>query len=154
MSQMTTDLGVDVLSFGGTKNGLMFGEAVVVLNPALGKDFKYIRKQAAQLPSKTRFIAAQFLAFFNNDLYKSIARHSCDMALYFNEKIADKVKVSYPVQSNAVFARIPQAIIKKLKQQYFFYVWDEKTFECRLMTSWDTQREDIEGFAKAFTELL
>lgn len=150
MSQMTTDLGVDVLSFGGTKNGLMFGEAVVVLNPGLGKDFKYIRKQAAQLPSKTRFIAAQFLAFFTNDLYKKIAQHSCDMAQYFYEKLSDKVKISYPVQSNAVFAEIPQPLIKKLKQQYFFYVWDEKTFECRLMTSWDTQKEEIDGF----TELL
>lgn len=154
MNQMTTDLGIDVLSFGGTKNGLMFGEAVVVLNPTLAKDFKYIRKQAAQLPSKTRFIAAQFLAFFNNDLYQSIAKHSCDLALYFHELLAKKVKVNYPVQSNAVFAEIPQSLVKKLKAQYFFYVWDEKTFECRLMTSWDTQKEDIEGFAKALTDLL
>lgn len=154
MSEMTTDLGVDVLSFGGTKNGLMFGEAVVILNPTLGKDFKYIRKQAAQLPSKTRFVAAQFLAFFNNDLYKKIAQHSCDMAQYFNEKLSGKVKINYPVQSNAVFAEIPQPLIKKLKQQYFFYVWDEKTFECRLMTSFDTQKEDIDGFTKALTEIL
>lgn len=154
MSQMTTDLGVDILSFGGTKNGLMFGEAVVVLNPALGKDFKYIRKQAAQLPSKTRFIAAQFLAFFNNDLYKKIAQHSCDMAQYLNEKLSGKVKVNYPVQSNAVFAEIPQPLVKKLKQQYFFYVWDEKTFECRLMTSWDTQKEDIDGFTNFLVSLM
>lgn len=153
MSQMTTDLGVDVLSFGGTKNGLMFGEAVVVLNPILGKDFKYIRKQAAQLPSKTRFIAAQFLAFFNNDLYKKIAQHSCDMAQYFYEKLNGKVKINYPVQSNAVFAEIPQPLVKKLKAQYFFYVWDEKTFECRLMTSWDTQKEDIDGFTDFLVSL-
>lgn len=154
MQQLTTDLGVDVLSFGGTKNGLMFGEAVVILNPALAKDFKYIRKQAAQLPSKTRFIAAQFLAFFNDDLYLKIAKHSCDMAQYFSEKLPAKIKVNYPVQSNALFAEIPQALVKKLKQQYFFYVWDEKTFECRLMTSWDTQKEDIEGFCKALNEVL
>ena len=154
MQQLTADLGVDILSFGGTKNGLMFGEAVVILNPALAKDFKYIRKQAAQLPSKTRFIAAQFLAFFNEDLYLKIAQHSCDMAQYFLETLSGKIKVNYPVQSNALFAEIPQPLIKKLKQQYFFYVWDEKTFECRLMTSWDTQKEDIEGFCKALNEVL
>ncbi|MES2801270.1 MAG: low specificity L-threonine aldolase [Bdellovibrionota bacterium] len=154
MQQLTTDLGVDVLSFGGTKNGLMFGEAVVILNPALSKDFKYIRKQAAQLPSKTRFIAAQFLAFFNDDLYLKIAKHSCDMAQHFLETLSGKIKINYPVQSNALFAEIPQGLVKKLKQQYFFYVWDEKTFECRLMTSWDTQKEDIEGFCKALNDVL
>lgn len=154
MQQMTTDLGVDILSFGGTKNGLMFGEAVIILNSSLAKDFKFIRKQAAQLPSKTRFIAAQFLAFFNDDLYKKIANHSCEMAELLKDQISDKVNISYPVQSNAVFAQIPQPLIKKLKQQYFFYVWDEKTFECRLMTSWDTQKEDVEGFAKALTTLI
>lgn len=153
MQQMTTDLGVDVLSFGGTKNGLMFGEAVVILNPALGKDFKYIRKQAAQLPSKTRFIAAQFLAFFSNDLYLKIAQHSCEMAQHFKETLNGKLKINYPVQSNAVFAEIPQPLVKSLKQKYFFYVWDEKTFECRLMTSWNTTKEDIEGFCKALDEL-
>ena len=154
MNQITTDIGVDILSFGGTKNGLMFGEAVVILNPALTKDFKYIRKQAAQLPSKTRFIAAQFLAFFSNDLYKKIAQHSCEMALYFHEKLAEKFKINYPVQSNAIFAEIPQPLVKNLKSKYFFYVWDEKTFECRLMTSWDTQKEDIDGFTKALIEVL
>lgn len=154
MQQMTTDLGVDVLSFGGTKNGLMFGEAVVILNPAVGKDFKYIRKQAAQLPSKTRFIAAQFLAFLNNDLYLRIAKHSCDMALLFRDTLNDKLKINYPVQSNALFAEIPQPLVKKLKQKYFFYVWDENTFECRLMMSWDTSKEDIEGFCKALDEIL
>lgn len=154
MQQLTTDLGIDVLSFGGTKNGLMFGEAVVILNPALAKDFKYIRKQAAQLPSKTRFIAAQFLAFFNNDLYLKIAKHSCDTAQYFVEQLSGKLKINYPVQSNALFAEIPQPLVKKLRQKYFFYVWDEKTFECRLMTSWDTQKQDIEGFCKALDEAL
>ncbi|AZZ36987.1 threonine aldolase [Bdellovibrio sp. qaytius] len=154
MQAMTTDLGIDVLSFGGTKNGLMFGEAVVILNPALGKDFKYIRKQAAQLPSKTRFIAAQFLAFFSNELYLKIAKHSCDMAQYFFETLSGKLKINYPVQSNALFAVIPQPLVKKLKQKYFFYVWNETIFECRLMTSWDTQKSDIEGFCQALDEIL
>lgn len=149
MKEMTTDLGVDVISFGGTKNGLMFGEAVVILNPLFCKDFKYIRKQAAQLPSKTRFIAAQFMAFFENNTYQKIAAHSCEMAQYLNQRLSEKnygVEITYPVESNAVFIKIPQPFIKKLKQHYFFYVWDEKTFECRLMTSWDTQKADIDGF--------
>jgi threonine aldolase len=153
MRALTSDLGVDVLSFGGTKNGLMFGEAVVILNPALAKDFKYIRKQAAQLPSKTRFIAAQFLAFLNDNLYLKIAEHSCSMAQYLREKLTGKAQISYPVESNAVFAQIPQPLIKTLKAQYFFYVWDEKTFECRLMTSWDTEKNDIDGFTDLLASL-
>lgn len=156
MKEMTTDLGIDVISFGGTKNGLMFGEAVVILNSTLAKDFKYIRKQAAQLPSKTRFIAAQFQAFFADGLYQTIASHSCEMAKYLQERLTEKnygVEISYAVESNAVFVKIPQNLIKKLKQHYFFYVWDEKTFECRLMTSWDTQKVDIDGFITALSQL-
>jgi threonine aldolase len=151
MREITSDVEVDVLSFGGTKNGLMFGEAVVILNPTLAKDFKFIRKQCAQLPSKTRFIAAQFLAFFENHLYQKISAHSCEMAHYLSQGLHGKT--NYPVQSNAVFLQIPKEQIKKLKQLYFFYVWNENavdnSFECRLMTSWDTQKEDIDNFLKA-----
>ena len=156
MKNLTADLGVDILSFGGTKNGLMFGETVVILNPQLQKDFKYIRKQAAQLPSKTRFIAAQFLAFLQTRLDQKISAHCHQMALYFKdqlEKYCPDITVSYPIQSNAVFARIPKAWVKKLKQHYFFYVWDENTFECRLMCSWDTQKEDIDGFIAVAKQL-
>lgn len=153
--EFTTDLGVDVVSFGGTKNGLMMGEAVVFLNPTLYKDCKYYRKQLGQLPSKTRFIAAQFLEYFKNDLWKEIATHSCEMAekLYQQVKAMPGVEVTQSRQANAVFAKIPQAWVKPLRENYFFYVWDEHTFECRWMTSWDTELSDIEGFAKSLKEL-
>jgi len=150
--EMTTDLGVDVVSFGGTKNGLMMGEAIVVLNPALAaqakQDLKYIRKQAAQLPSKTRFIAAQFAAYFENDLYLQIAKHSTTMAerLYQGLRKIKKITITSDRQSNAVFVVFPKEWIKKLRERFFFYVWDEKTFECRLMTSWDTTSNEVDEF--------
>jgi threonine aldolase len=154
--ELTTDLGVDVVSFGGTKNGLMMGEAVLFLNPRLAENFKYIRKQSAQLPSKTRFIAAQFEAYLNEDrLWQRIAGHSCDMAekLYLGLKDIKSLEITAPRQSNAVFARIPKSWVKQLRDHFFFYVWDEKTFECRLMTSWDTTESDIEGFCRKVGDL-
>lgn len=153
--EITTDLGVDVVSFGGTKNGLMMGEAVIFLNKSLAQDFKYIRKQSSQLPSKTRFIGCQFHTYLENDLWKDIARHAHDMAVYLYESIGSipQVAIREKPQSNAVFAKIPSPWIKSLRERYFFYVWNEKTFECRLMTSWDTQKEDIDGFAQLLKEL-
>lgn len=153
--EMTTDLGVDIISFGGTKNGLMMGEAILVINPELGEDLKYIRKQSAQLPSKTRFIAAQFIAYLENDLYKEISHHSCSMAEYLYQKLQDikKIKITYSRQSNAVFVKIPQNWIKPLREKNFFYVWDEKTFECRLMTCWDTTKHEIDEFTKLAHQL-
>lgn len=148
--QMTTDLGVDVVSFGGTKNGLMGAEAVLFLNPKLAEDFKFIRKQAGQLPSKSRFLAAQLSSYLTNDLWKKIAEHAISMATLLYQGLKELgISASYPVQSNAVFVRFPKEKIKKLREDYFFYVWDETSFECRLMTSWDTTPEDIQGFLKA-----
>lgn len=153
--EITTELGVDVVSFGGTKNGLMMGEAVIFLNRELAQDFKYIRKQSTQLPSKSRFIACQFEAYFANDLWKDIAMHSHEMALYLYESVRDisGVEVREAPQSNAVFAKIPSTWVKKLRSNFFFYVWDENTFECRWMTSWDTQKQDVDEFAKLLKEL-
>lgn len=157
--EMTTDLGVDVVSFGGTKNGLMMGEAIVVLNPALAQaskqELKYIRKQAAQLPSKTRFIAAQFFEYFENDLYLKIAQHSTGMAekLYQGLQKINSIQVTCARESNAVFVVFPKEWIKKLRERYFFYVWDEKSFECRLMTSWDTSENEIDAFIDLVTDL-
>lgn len=150
--EMTTDLGVDAVSFGGTKNGFMMGEAILILNPELAKisknKLKYIRKQAAQLPSKTRFIAAQFDRYFKNRLYLEIAAHSCAMAerLYQGLREIPEIKITAARQSNAVFARIPKEWVKQIKEKYFFYVWDEKTFECRIMTSWDTKPSEVDDF--------
>lgn len=142
--------GVDILSFGGTKNGLMLGEAVIILNQNLKKDFKYIRKQSAQLNSKMRFIAAQFSALFNNDLWLRNAKHANDMAKLLADKIADipQVKIVYPVQSNAVFVSLPKQAIARLQQTYFFYLWDEEENVARWMCSFDTTKEDIERFVE------
>ncbi len=152
--ELTTDIGVDIVSFGGTKNGLMMGEAVVILNQNLAKDFVYLRKQSGQLPSKSRFIAAQFQAYFKNDLWKKIATHSLHQAqnLYNAVEGIDKVEVTHPVQSNAVFAKIPKSWVGPLKKEKFFYVWDENTFECRWMTSWDTTELEINNFVQKLKE--
>jgi threonine aldolase len=157
--EMTTDLGVDIVSFGGTKNGLMMGEAILVLNAELAKTskqkLKYIRKQTAQLPSKTRFISAQFTRYLQKNLYLEIAQHSCAMAekLYNGIKEIPHLKMTSPRQSNAVFVIIPKEWIKQIKEKYFFYVWNEQTYECRLMTSWDTTPEEVDGFIQQLHEL-
>lgn len=157
--EMTTDLGVDIVSFGGTKNGLMMGEAILIINPELAQiskqKLKYIRKQTAQLPSKTRFIAAQFSRYLHQDLYLRIAEHSCQMAQRLYDGLQDiaQVKITAPRQSNAVFAIIPKEWVKQVKEKYFFYVWDEKTFECRLMTSWDTKPEEVDDFIQQLLQM-
>jgi threonine aldolase len=156
--EMTTELGVDIVSFGGTKNGLMMGEAILVLNSELAKTskqkLKYIRKQTAQLPSKTRFISAQFNRYLQNNLYLEIAQHSCNMAekLFNGLKEIPQLKITAPRQSNAVFVIIPKEWIKQIKDKYFFYVWNEQTYECRIMTSWDTKPEEVEGFIQQLLE--
>jgi len=146
----TTDAGVDVLSFGGTKNGMMFGESICFLKPGLSADFKYIRKQGMQLASKMRFISAQYLAYFKNDLWKRCALNSNIMARMLAEKLKQipEVKVTQEVQSNGVFVIMPAVVAEKIREQYFFYPWDEKRSEYRLMASWDTEEKDIEDFVK------
>jgi threonine aldolase len=146
----TTDAGVDILSFGGTKNGMMFGEAICFLRPGLSENFKYLRKQGMQLASKMRFISAQYIAFFRNDLWKKSASHSNEMAQMLFEKVRDikGITVTQKVESNGVFVIIPQKIAENLQKQYFFYPWDETRSEYRWMTSWDTTEEDIEKFVE------
>jgi threonine aldolase len=144
----TTDAGVDILSFGGTKNGLMGGEAICFLSPGLTTDFKYIRKQGMQLASKMRFISAQYIAYFKNDLWKTCASNANEMATVLAEKLKDipEVKITQKVESNGVFVIMPAEVAEKVRQHYFFYPWDEKRSEWRLMCSWDTKVEDIEEF--------
>jgi threonine aldolase len=146
--EFTTDAGVDVLSFGGTKNGMMFGEAICFLKPGLSGDFKYVRKQGMQLASKMRFISAQYIAYFSNDLWKKCASHSNSMAGTLAHKLQQfkEIKITQAVQSNGVFVIMPSDIADKMRNHYFFYPWDEKTSEYRLMTSWDTTEEDINDF--------
>lgn len=149
--EFTKDAGVDVLSFGGTKNGMMYGEAIVFFNKKLAQDFMYTRKQGLQLASKMRYISAQFSAYLENDQWKKMAAHSNKMAELLAQKVAEikGVKITRTVEANAVFAILPSEIIPKLQKEYFFYVWDEETSEVRWMTSWDTTPEDIDNFANA-----
>ena len=154
--EMTTDCGVDCLSFGGTKNGLLMGESCVLLNPALDVDMKYRRKQMSQLCSKMRFIAVQFETYLTTDLWRRNAEHSNRMAQLLYESLQDipEVKVMYPVQVNSVFAQLPHEVWTKLLDDYFFYDWDEANDVVRWMCSFDTTEEDINNFVAALKRLL
>lgn len=149
--EMTTDLGVDILSFGGTKNGMMMGESVIVLNPALDVELKYRRKQMSQLCSKMRFIAAQYEAYLTTGLWRRNAEHSNHMAqlLYNAVKDIPQVEVQYPVQVNSVFVKLPHDVWTGLQQDYFFYDWDEANDIVRWMCSFDTTEQDIQDFVAA-----
>ena len=148
LKEITADVGVDVLSFGGAKNGMMYGEAVVFFDKSLADGFKFIRKQGMHLPSKMRFIAAQFETLLSGDLWRRSATHSNRMAqLLANElKSIPQIKITQRVESNGVFAVIPPKYISTLQKKYFFYVWNEEISEVRLMTSFDTTEEDIKDF--------
>ncbi len=152
----TRDAGVDMLSFGGTKNGLLMGEAVLFFNPDLTKYTKYIRKQNMQLFSKMRFVGAQFLAYFKDELWKTNAQHANQMAKLLEREILKlgKVQLTQETEANGVFAIVPTEIIPKLQEEYFFYVWDESRSEVRWMTSFDTTEEDIHGFVKLIDRLI
>jgi threonine aldolase len=152
----TADVGVDVLSFGGTKNGLMGGEAVVVFRPELAENTPFIRKQQMQLASKMRFISGQFLALFENDLWRHNATHANSMARRLRDAVADVpgVTITQEVEANGVFAILPEAAIPKLQEAYHFYVWDESRHEVRWMCSWDTTEDDIDSFANLVAEIV
>src|SRR5437870_2518846 len=154
LRQATRDLGVDVLSFGGTKNGLMGGEAVIFFNRRLAEDFLYLRKQGMQLASKMRFIATQFESLLTGDLWLKNARHANQMAKLLEKELCKipAVEIVYPVEANGVFARIPREAIAKIQKRYFFYVWNEEQSVVRWMCSFDTTTEDIKQFAKFASE--
>jgi threonine aldolase len=145
----TTEAGVDVVSVGGTKNGLLLGEAVVFLREGLGGDVAFLRKQSMQLASKMRFIAAQFEALFGDALWRRPAAHANAMAARLAEAVAavPGVRVTQRVDANAVFAVIPPPVAAALQERWHFYVWDERTGEVRWMCSWDTTEEDVDAFA-------
>lgn len=154
--EFTRDAGVDILSFGGTKNGMMFGEAIIFFAPPLALNFEFVRKQGMQLHSKMRFISAQFEALLADNLWETNARHANDMAGLLKEKLSEipGVKITRPVDANGVFARMPPPIIPELQREYFFYVWNEKTSEVRLMCAFDTTREDVGRFAALLKALM
>jgi threonine aldolase len=153
---LTTDAGVDVVSFGGTKNGLLGGEAVVVLNPKLDVGIPYLRKQTLQLASKMRFLAAQFEALLTDELWRRCAQQANAMATRLAGAIEclDGLEVTHPVQSNAVFATLPAAAIAALQEKFAFYVWDVRRGEARWMCSWDTTEDDVDTFAAAVAAAL
>jgi len=150
LRQATRDLGVDVLSFGGTKNGLMGAEAVVLFRPELAENFLYVRKQGMQLASKMRYLSAQMEALLTNDLWRRNAEHANGMArlLEHGIKKIPRVKIVYPVEANGVFAQIPRPAIGRIQERYFFYVWSEEESVARWMCSFDTTEEDVEEFTE------
>jgi threonine aldolase len=156
LRQATRDLGVDVLSFGGTKNGILGGEAVVFFQPELGQDFLYLRKQSMQLASKMRFIAAQFEALLTDDLWLRSAEHANRMARLLEKEVSriPEIKVVWKVEANGVFAQIPRHVIEKIKQHYFFYMWMEEESIVRWMCSFDTTEEDIRDFVRVVAEAV
>ena len=156
LRKITTDLGVDILSFGGAKNGMMFGEAVVFFDPKLAVGFKYLRKQGTHLPSKMRFISAQFEALLAKDLWRRNAEHSNRMAQLLAAELAKlpQIKFTQKVESNGVFAILPKKYIPLLQKKYFFYVWNEQTSEVRFMTSFDTTEDDIKDFVRLVRKTL
>lgn len=155
LSDISSKAGVDILSLGGTKAGMMFGEAVVVFNKELAKHIAYKQKQVMQLASKTRFIAAQFSAMLSDGLWRTAALHANTMAKLLEAALQQipQVKITRPVQANAVFAEIPRHWYEPLQEHFPFYVWKESTHEVRLMCAWDTQAGDIARFATAMSAM-
>jgi threonine aldolase len=151
LRDFTTDAGVDVISFGGTKNGLMIGEAVIVLNDEAAPGVDFLRKSSMQLASKMRFISAQLLALLTDDLWLRNAQHSNAMARLLEDRVRQipGVTVVRPVQANAVFAILPGDVIERLQKQFRFYTWDQATGEVRWMCAWDTTADDVDAFSAA-----
>jgi threonine aldolase len=153
---LTADAGVDVLSFGGTKNGGMVGEAVVFLDPALARDFAFVRKQGMQLASKMRFVAAQYEALLSGDLWCRIASHANRLARRLADGMRDLpgVAITQPVEANAVFATLPSGRIAALQECYSFYVWDEARSEVRWMTHFATTDAEVDDFVACARRVL
>ena len=154
--KISNDVGIDVLSFGLTKNGCMNAEAVIFFNKVLSEDFKYYRKQGMQLASKMRYMAVQFTALLRNELWLKNARHANRMAQILAERVADmpQITITQKVEANGVFAIIPKKIISRLQERFFFYIWNEERSEVRWMTSFDTTEEDIDEFIEQLKSLL
>ena len=151
---LTTDAGVDALSFGGTKNGVMGAEAVVLLREVDG--FLYLRKRAMQLASKMRYVSAQLEALLAGDLWQRSAAHANAMAqrLFDAVHALPALTVTQPVDANVVFAVLPAEATERLQRDWPFYVWDDNTGEVRWMCSWDTAAEDVDAFARDVEAVL
>lgn len=148
--------GADVVSFGATKNGAVLAESVIFLDPELAADFKYVRKQSAQLASKMRFVSAQFIALLEGDLWHQNAAHANSMARLLAERAGavPGVRITQPVQANEVFAVLPHEAIAPLAAEFDFYTWDERADEVRWVASWDTAEEDVHRLVEAVARTL
>jgi threonine aldolase len=156
LKDITREAGVDILSFGGAKNGMMYGEAVIFFDKNLAKDFKYTRKQGTHLPSKMRFISAQFEALLSNELWRRNAEHANRMAARLASELAKipQIKMTQQVDANGVFAILPKKFVPLLQKRYFFYVWNEEISEVRFMTSFDTTEQDIIDFISLVRKIV
>lgn len=156
MKEITVDAGVDILSFGGTKNGMMMGEAVISFRPEVTENLAYIRKQSAQLASKLRYMSAQFLPYLENNLWLENARHANKCALKLADAMSkfDEIKFTQKIESNQLFFILPADVLAKLQEKYFFYVWNDARNEARLVTSWDTTDEDIDSFIATLDQIM
>jgi threonine aldolase len=152
LKAITADIGVDVLSFGGTKNGMLFGEAIIFFRKELAEEFAYIRKQGLQLNSKMRFLSAQFIPYLEKNIWQRNALHANKMCQQLAEGLAKKtgVELAYPVQTNQIFAYFPKEKIEMTQEKLFYYVWNEKLNLVRLVTSFDTTEIEVEEFLKLF----
>lgn len=150
LKALTVDCGIDVLSFGGTKNGLMMGECVIVFNDMLKSEAKFIRKQSAQLASKMRYLSCQFAAYLTDDLWLKNASHANAMARKLCDVLKDYPGVHFTqkVESNQLFLTMPRTVIDRMLESYFFYFWNEENNEIRLVTSFDTTEDDIDCFIR------
>ncbi len=149
LREITVDAGVDILSFGGTKNGMMMGEAVVSFREELSRNLKYIRKQSAQLASKMRYLSSQFIPYLDRGLWLRNARAANAKARQLAGLLEcyPQIRLTQKVESNALFFTMPQEAITRLSRDFFFYVWDDKAGEVRMVTSWDTTDKDINSIA-------
>ncbi len=156
VKEFTTDAGVDVVSFGLTKNGAMVAEAIVVLNPERVAGIEFLRKTSMQLASKMRFLSGQFVALLRDDLWLTTARHANAMASRLESSVRELpgVQVTQKTQANAVFAVLPAGVTAALQDRFHFYTWDQTSGEVRWMCAWDTTEEDVDAFVAAIAEEL
>src|SRR5579883_69038 len=156
LRECTRDLGIDVLTFGGTKNGLLFGDAILFFEPGRSDTVPYVRKQAMQLASKMRFIAAQFLALLEDGRWHRYASHANAMTRRLEERVRglDGVRITRPVECNAIFATLDRAAIEPIARQFFFYVFNEALPEVRWMTHHATSPGDVDAFAAAIAQAV
>jgi threonine aldolase len=156
LGEASTTVGADIVSFGGTKNGLLGGEAVVFAAPDLADGFLYLRKLTLQLASKMRFVAAQFDAYLSDELWRRNAGHANAMAARLREAVSDieSVRITHAAQANVVFATLPAEAIAPLQDEFAFYLWDARAGEVRWMCAWDTTEADVDAFAAAIRRQL